>query len=138
MMTIEHSSAFMLHKRYATLKPNRGNNSEVTSAPVMEYPCWTPPYVFGTDAWAVSFTSSFLPFRVCSTRCQAKTERDFVLVRHPYRAIVFILRLFNPIQQATKKAWQSEIPGFYMLAALISRMGANIVDASDSTKQRYK
>lgn len=124
MMTIEHSSAFMLHKRYATLKPNRGNYSEVTSAPGMETSCWTLSYVFGIDAWAVSLTSSFLPFRVCSTRCQAKTERDFVLVRHPYRAIVFILRLFNPTQQATKKAWQSGYQAIYDQI-----VDANIIDA---------
>lgn len=77
----------------------------MTSAPVMEIPAATLSYVFGTDTWAVSLTSSFLPSRVCSTRCQAKTERDFVSVRHPYGAIVFRLRLYNPIQQATKKAW---------------------------------
>ena len=100
-MTIGHSSAFMLHRLLATLKPNKDNPLN-DSDPVMETPSATLSYVFGTKAWAVSFTSSFLPFQVCSTRCQAKTERDFVSVRYPYGAVVFD-DLYNPYNKQKRK-----------------------------------
>lgn len=137
MMTIEHSSAFMLHIPYTAFKPFRDNNSEMTSTHYMELPTATPSYVFGTDAWAFSFTLTYSPFGYAAP----VVKLDSAGIGGGKASILsdcFYLMLVQSDTTSHKKSLAVIDTRLYMLAALISRMGANILGAYDNTKQIYK
>lgn len=109
----------------------------MTSTHYMELPTATPSYVFGTDAWAFSFTLTYSPFGYAAP----VVKLDSAGIGGGKASILsdcFYLMLVQSDTTSHKKSLAVIDTRLYMLAALISRMGANILGAYDNTQQRYK
>lgn len=133
MMTIEQSCAFMLHIPYTAFKPFRDNNSEMTSTHDMELPTATPSYVFGTDAWAFSFTLTYSPFGYAAP----VVKLDSAGIGGGKVSILsdcFYLMLVQSDTTSHKKSLAVRLPGSICLQSMI--VDANIVDVP-TTHNKY-